>query len=108
MMREIVTILSGIISLASVALIFFAISGYREKALSVFALSVIGLTVLGLVFKVCNLIFKPILALGDVAVIGGVNKLLGAVMGAAEAVALSCLCYYLFDYILGYIGVGVL
>ena len=102
--REIVTILSGVVSLVSVILLFFAISSYREKALSIFTLCVIGLVVIGIVFKLCSLIFRPILALGNVSVIGGFNKILGAVMGAAEALALSCLLYYVINYILDYMG----
>ena len=97
-MKEIVTILSGVISLISVALVFFAISSYREKALSMFALCVIGLAVLGAVFKLCSLIFRPILALNNISVIGALDSILGAVMGAVEAVAISCLVYYILDH----------
>ena len=97
-MKEIVTILSGVVSLISVALVFFAISSYREKALSVFALCVIGLIVLGVVFKVCSLIFRPIMALGNISVIGVFNKAMGAAMGAVEAAALSYLLYRALDY----------
>lgn len=97
-MKEIVTILSGVVSLISLALVFFAISSYREKALSVFALCVIGLTVLGVVFKICSLIFRPIMALGNISVIGVFNRVMGAVMGAVEAVALSYLLYRVLDH----------
>ena len=97
-MKEIVTILSGVVSLISVALVFFAISSYREKALSVFALCVIGLIVLGVVFKVCSFIFRPIMALGNISVIGVFNKAMGAAMGAVEAAALSYLLYRALDY----------
>ena len=97
-MNEIVTILSGVVSLVSVVLVFFAITSYKEKTLSVFALCVIGLVVLGTVFKLCSLIFKPILALSNISVIGGVNRIMGAAMGAVEAAAFSCLIYYILDY----------
>ena len=97
-MKEIVTILSGVVSLISLALVFFAISSYRENALSVFALCVIGLTVLGVVFKICSLIFRPIMALGNISVIGVFNRVMGAVMGAVEAVALSYLLYRVLDH----------
>lgn len=107
-MKEIVTLLSGAISLVSAALVFLAISSYREKALSVFVVCVIGLAVLGIVFKVCRLVFEPILALNNVLIIGELDKILGGIMGAAEAVALSFLFYYIFDHILGYIGKGAL
>lgn len=102
-MKEIVTILSGVISLISVALVFFAISSYREKALSMFAICVIGLVVLGAVFKLCNLIFRPILALSNISVIGVLDSILGAVMGAVEAAAISCLVYYVLDHMGVYI-----
>lgn len=103
-MREIVTILSGVAALVSVILLFLAVRCYKEKALSLFALCVVGLVVIGIVFKLCSLIFRPILALSNVSVIGGFNKILGAVMGAAEALALSCLLYYIINYILDYTG----
>ena len=103
-MREVVTILSGTAALVSVILLFFAISSYMEKAPSVFTLCVIGLVVIGIVFKLCSLIFRPILALSNVSVIGGFNKILGAVMGAAEAFALSCLLYHIINFILDYAG----
>lgn len=95
-MKEIVTILSGGIALVSVALIFIAVSS-RDKAPSVFVLCVIGLVVLGIVYKLCSLIFRPILALSNISVIGGFNKILGAAMGAAEAAVLSYFLYIILD-----------
>lgn len=96
-MKEIVTILSGAVSLVSVALVLFAISSYMAKAMSTLTLCIIGLIVLGIVFKICSLIFRPILALSNFSVIGGFNKIMGAVMGAAEAIILAYLIYYVFD-----------
>lgn len=103
-MRETVTLLSGAAALVSAALVFFAVSSYREKALSMFVLCVIGLSVLGIVFKICSLIFEPILALSNLSIIGGLDKILGGIMGAAEAVGLSCLIYF----VLNRVGVYVL
>ena len=97
-MKEIVTILSGTVSLVSAALVFFAITSYRGKSPGAFALCVIGMVVLGTAFKLCSLIFRPILALSNISLIGGVNRIMGAAMGAVEAAALSCLIYYIFDY----------
>ena len=79
-MREVVTILSGAVSLVSTALIFFAVSSYIANARTMLVLCVIGLIIIGIVFKLCNLIFRPILALSNISVIGGFNKILGAVM----------------------------
>lgn len=102
-MKEIVTILSGIVSLISVALLFFAVTSVMAKAMSTLALSVIGLIVVGIVFKISSLIFKPVLAISNFSVIEGLNKMLGAVMGAVEACILGGLLYYG----LGYMGVYV-
>ncbi len=92
-MKEIVNILSAIVSLVCVALVFFAISSLLAKAMSMLAVCVIGLILLGIVFKICGLIFRPILALSNISVIGGLNKMMGAIMGAAEAGMLSYLFY---------------
>ncbi len=97
MMREVVTVISGAAALVSAALVFFAYSSYREKAPSLFALCAAGLVIVGVVFRLCSLIFRPILALSNFSVIGGLNKALGAVAGAAEAAALSFLLYYGLD-----------
>lgn len=97
-MKEIANILSAIVSLVCVALLFFAISSVMAKALSTLAVCVIGLVLLGIVFKICSLIFRPVLALGNISVIGGLNKMMGAVMGAAEACALAYLLYRVLDY----------
>ena len=103
-LKEIVNILSGAISLVCVAPVFYAVSSVMAGAMSTLTVCVIALIVLGILFKVCNLIFKPILALGDVAVVGGINKFLGAVLGLAEAGAIAYLvyrvCLYLDIYIL--------
>lgn len=98
-MQEVVNILSGVISLLCVVLVFFAISSMVQKAMSTLTVCMIGLILLGVVFKLCNLIFNPLLALGNLSVIGGLNKLLGAVMGAAEACLLSFLLYKGLDFI---------
>lgn len=98
-MKEIVTILSGAVSLISLGLVFFAISSYMANARSVLVFCIVGVIVIGVIFKLCSLVFKPILALDNILVIGGLNKIMGAVIGAAEAVILSCLLYFVFDYV---------
>ena len=97
-LKEIVTILSGIISLISLVLVLFAISSYKANAKSALVFCVIGLIVIGIIFRLCSLVFKPILALDNIFVIGELNKILGAVIGAVEAVLLSCLLYFVFGY----------
>ena len=97
-MKEIVNILSAVVSLVCVALVLLAISSLVAKALSTLVVCVFGLILLGIVFKICGLIFRPILAISNVTVIGGLNKILGAVLGAGEACALAYLLYRLLDY----------
>lgn len=97
-MKEIVNILSAVVSLVCVALVLLAISSLVAKALSTLVVCVFGLILLGIVFKICSLIFRPILAISNVSVIGGLNKILGAVLGAGEACALAYLLYRLLDY----------
>lgn len=96
-MQEVVNILSGVVALISVALIFFAVSSYMMKAMSTLTLCIAGLILVGIAFKICRLIFSPLLALGNLSVIGWLNKLCGAVMGAAEAFLLSYGIYYVLD-----------
>lgn len=103
-MGEIVTIISGTISLVCVALIFFAVTSARVKAMSTLTICIIGLIVLGIIFKICSLIFAPLLALSNISFIEGVNKMLGAVLGALEA----CIFTGVLCYVLNYAGVHVL
>lgn len=103
-MKEVVTLLSGIVSLICVALVFFAISSYLAKAMSTLTACVIGLILMGTIFRLCSLIFRPIMALSNISVIGGVDKVMGAAMGIVEACGLSYLVYY----VLNYMGVYVL
>lgn len=97
-MQEIVNILSAVVSLVCVALIFLAIRSLAVKAMSTLTVCVFGLILLGIIFKICSLIFKPILAISNISVIGGINKVLGSVMGAGEACALAYLLYRVLDY----------
>ena len=97
-MGEIVTIISGIISLVCVALIFFAVTSAKVKVMSTLTVCIIGLILLGIVFRICSLIFAPLLALSNISFIEGLNKMLGAVLGALEACILTGLLYYILDY----------
>ena len=103
-MKEIVTIISGAVSLVCVVLVFFAITSVLAKAMSTLTLCVVGLIVLGIAFRLCSLIFTPILALSNISVIGWLDTMLGAVMGAAEACVIASLAYY----VLGRMGISVL
>lgn len=93
MMQEIVNLLSGVISLACVALIFLAVTSALSKSTHILTACIIALVLLGILFKLCRLVFAPLLAVGSISIVSGINKVLGAVMGAAEAVLLAYFSY---------------
>lgn len=93
MMQEIVNLLSGVISLVCVALVFLAVTSAMSKSTHILTASIIALVLLGILFKLCRLIFAPLLAVGNISIVSGINKLLGAVMGAAEAFLLAYFSY---------------
>lgn len=97
-MGEIVTIISGTVALICVALIFFAVTSVMVRAMSTLTLCIVALILLGIIFKICSLIFGPLLALSNLSIIEGFNKMLGAVMGALEACILAGVLYYALDY----------
>ena len=93
MMQEVVNLLSGVISLACVALVFLAVTSAMNKSTHILTVCIIALVLLGILFKICRLIFAPLLAVGSISIVSGINKLLGAVMGAAEACLLAYFSY---------------
>lgn len=98
MMQEIANILSGAVALVCVFLIFFAINSVRGKSMHVLAACIVALILLGICFKICSLIFRPLLAVEKICVVSGVNKFLGAVLGVAEACVLAFLLIKVLDY----------
>lgn len=98
MMQEIVNLLSAVVSLAGVALIFLAVSSAMTKSMHILTACIIALILLGILFKLCRLIFTPLLAIGNITVVSGINKFLGAVMGAAEGCLLAYFSYRVLAY----------
>lgn len=103
MMQETANVLSGTVALVCVLLIFFAINSVRGKSMHVLAACIVALILLGICFKICSLIFRPLLAVEKISVVSGINKILGAVLGAVEA----CLLAFLFIKVLDYFGIFV-
>lgn len=103
MMQEIANILSGAVALVCVFIIIFAINSARGKSMHVLAACIVALILLGICFKICSLIFRPLLAVEKICIVSGINKFLGAVLGAAEA----CLLAFLLIKLLNYFGIFV-
>lgn len=96
-LEEIVNITSVIISAICIVLVFFTISSIMAKAFSVFTICIVGLIVIGITFKLCRLIFRPILAITNISIIGGFDKLLGAILGVFEVFICTCAVYWLLE-----------
>lgn len=77
---------------------FLTISSIVAKTFSVLTVCVIGLIGIGIVYKLCNLIFKPITAIVNISIIHGLDKLLGAALGLGEAIICSYFLYRVMDY----------
>lgn len=103
MMQEVVNLLSGLISLACVALVFIAVTSAMNQSTHILTACIIALILLGILFKLCRLLFTPLLAVGSISIVSGINKLLGAVLGAAEA----CLLAYFSYKALAHFGIYV-
>lgn len=104
MMQEIVNFLSGVVSLVCVALVFLAVRSAFNKSMHTLTVCIVALVLLGIVFKLCHLIFTPLLAVGNISIVSGINKLLGAIMGVAE----GCLLAYILYNVLAHFGIYVL
>lgn len=102
MMQEIANILSGVVALVCVILLLFAINSAIGKTMHVLAACIVALILLGICFKICSLIFRPLLAVDKICIVSGINKFLGAVLGAAEA------CLLAFVLVKAFIFFGIL
>lgn len=98
MMQEIANILSGVVALVCVILILFAINSAIGKTMHVLAACIVALILLGICFKICSLIFRPLLAVDKICIVSGINKFLGAVLGAAEACLLAFVLVKAFNF----------
>lgn len=101
--KEVVNILSAIVSCVSIVLIFFAISSVVAKTFSVLTVCIVGLIGIGIIFKLCKLIFAPVAAIVNISIIKGLDKILGAVLGLGEAL----ICAWFIYRIMGYFGIYI-
>lgn len=98
MIKEVVNILSIIVSCICIALVFLSVSSVMAHTFSTLTVCIIGLIGIGIVFKICHLIFRPIMGIFNISIISGLNKILGAVMGFGEALICSYFLYRVIDY----------
>ncbi|MCM1427484.1 MAG: hypothetical protein NC118_12850 [Eubacterium sp.] len=98
MMKEIINIVSIIVSLVCITLIFLSVSSVVAHTFSTLTVCIIGLIGIGIIFKLCHLIFKPVTAIMNISLIHGLDKILGAVMGLGEALICAYFLYRALDY----------
>ncbi len=98
LIKEVINILSIIVACVCISLIFLSISSVVAHTFSVLAVCIAGLIAVGIVFKLCNLIFKPITAIVNISLINGLDKITGAVLGLAEAAVFSYFLYRALHY----------
>ena len=98
MMKEIVNILSTLVSCVSIILIFLTVSSVMAKTFSMLTVCVLGLIGIGIIFKLCKLIFAPVTAIVNISIINGLDKIAGAVLGLGEAVICSWFLYHIMGY----------
>ena len=103
MMKEIVNILSTAVSCVSIVLIFLTISSVMAKTFSMLTVCILGLIGIGIIFKLCKLIFAPIMAIVNISIINGLDKVAGAVLGLGEAI----ICTWFLYHILGYFDIYI-
>lgn len=99
MMQEITNLLSGIVSLICVALMFLAVRSGLNKSMHTLTVCIVALVLLGIVFKLCHLIFTPLLSVTNISIVSGINKVLGAVLGIAEGCLLAYILYRVADFL---------
>ncbi len=98
MTKELTNIFSIAVSCVCITLIFLAVSSVVARTFSVLTVCIVGLIGIGILFKLCNLIFKPVTAILNISVIHGLDKLLGAILGLGEAAICSYFLFYIIDY----------
>lgn len=98
MVKELVNILSTIVSCVCIALIFLVISSFMAGAFAMLALCVAALMGIGILFKWFSLIFKPVTAIANISIINGLNKFLGAIFGFGEAIVFTLFLYFILNY----------
>ncbi len=98
MVGEIISLISMVIAGLCLALILTAIDSYVEEQITKVIQAVISLFVLCLLYKIVSVLFTSLKLISNLPIIKGLNALLGAVLGAAEAVVIVAIAVRLLKY----------
>lgn len=98
MVGEIISLISMVIAGVCLALILTAVDSYVEEQITKVIQAVISLFVLCLIYKIVSVLFTSLKLISNLPIIKGLNALLGAVLGAAEAVVIVAIAVRLLKY----------
>lgn len=104
MVKEITSFISMVLAGISAIILFNIVGNYFDQSFGKMIQMIIALLLVTLIYKVLNFIFSSVKLIAKLPVIHGIDKLLGGVVGAVEALALVCILVY---FIKGW-GVGQL
>ncbi len=93
LLQEVAAALSVAAGCICILLLALTVGSVWQRAASLLVVCLVGLLIVGIAYKICRLIFRPILALRNVAVISGLDKLAGSVLGLAEAAVVGIALY---------------
>ncbi len=95
MVREIISLIAMAVAGVCVVLIIGAVGSYLEKEISKTITMVAVLFIVCVVYRLVHVLFTSLELISRLPVIKGVDKLLGAVTGAAEAGVIVGVLVYL-------------
>ena len=99
MVQEIVSLIAMAVAGVCVVLIVGAVGSYLEKEISKTLVMVAVLFIVCAVYRMVHVLFTSLELISRLPIIKGVDKLLGAVVGAAEAgVIVGVLVYFLKNW----------
>ena len=99
MVQEIVSLIAMAVAGVCVGLIVGAVGSYLEKEISKTLVMVAVLFIVCAVYRMVHVLFTSLELISRLPIIKGVDKLLGAVVGAAEAgVIVGVLVYFLKNW----------
>ncbi len=98
MVGEIISILSMAVAGFCLVLILTAVGGYMDKEMGKVIQMIVVLFVVCVIYKVVSVLFTSLKLISNLPIIKGLNALLGAALGAVEAVIIVVILVQILKY----------
>ncbi len=99
MVQEIISLIAMVVAGVCIVLILGAIGNYLNREIGQMIQLIVVLFVICLVYRLVNVLFTSLQLVSKLPIIKGVDKLLGAVIGCAEAALIvGILVYFLKNW----------